>query len=149
MSIIGKKEDKKHIILEIYGKSPQKSLANLKQISNEVLPYLFKEKIETTKIELQKKLQAIDETIKIYRQEKNIILDPSSFSDLLQEKIMIQEWLKNPYILKMVTTPQVSQTPVNPNKRLIIIVAFITGLMLSVFMVLLIDAYRSWKSSRQ
>jgi capsular polysaccharide biosynthesis protein len=142
------KVDKRYITIEVYGKSRDEAISNLKTITDNIIVNGFKDKIDKEKINLKTRLQSIDEILSLYKNGKYIILEPTAISNLLYEKNIIMEWLQNPYILKQVSTIEAPEKPVKPKKMLIIAVAFISGLFMSLFIVLFIDAYNSWKNGK-
>jgi LPS O-antigen subunit length determinant protein (WzzB/FepE family) len=143
------KDNKRYISFEVFGGSPQEAANNLRQVTDNLLINGFKEKIADAQIILKQKVQSIDETLGLYKKGGYIILEPASISNLMQEKQLILQWLEKPYIVKQVSIIEIPQKPVKPKKILIIAVAFISGLFISIFVALFVDAYNSWKISRK
>jgi len=143
------KDNKRYISFEVYGSSPQEAVNNLIQVTDNLLKRCFKEKIADAQIMLKQRVQSIDETLGLYRKGGYIILEPSSISQIMQEKKLILQWLEKPYIIKQVSSIEASQKPVKPKKMLIIAIAFMSGFFMSIFVVLFVDAYNTWKRNRK
>ncbi|MBP6291247.1 MAG: hypothetical protein KA407_06385, partial [Spirochaetes bacterium] len=143
------KDNKRYISFEVYVSSPQEAVNNLIQVTDNLLKRCFKEKIADAQIMLKQRVQSIDETLGLYRKGGYIILEPSSISQIMQEKKLILQWLEKPYIIKQVSSIEASQKPVKPKKMLIIAIAFMSGFFMSIFVVLFVDAYNTWKRNRK
>ncbi len=142
-------QNKEYVTFGAYGKSQQEAINHLEKLTNIILKEAFKDKIADTKIKLEKNIQSINETISLYKSITNAIVDPASINNLIYQKNLIMLWLQKPYILKQVGSIEVTPKPVKPRKLLIIAIAFISGLFISLFIVLFVDAYDSWKNSRK
>jgi len=143
------KDNPKYVVIKAYGETRDIAQEKLKNLVNQQIPAKFQNLILDTKLKLEKRIESIDKTLNLYKESKNVLLEPSQVSNLINEKEQILMWLNNPYILKQISNIEVSTKPVKPKRLLIITVAFISGFFFSIFVALFIDAYNNWKLSRK
>jgi len=143
------KDNPKYVVIKAYGETKDIAQERLKNLVNQQIPAKFQDLILDTKLKFEKRIESIDKTLNLYKESKNVILEPSQVSNLINEKEQILMWLNNPYILKQISDIEVSTKPVKPKRLLIITVAFISGFFFSIFVALFIDAYNNWKLSRK
>jgi len=127
--------------IEVEGSFPEEAKKNLNEIINIINKELFSEKLNEIKDNLNKRINAIDITIKEFI-KKRTIYDPAKIADLLTEKERIQKWLQNPQIICPLDII-VSSKPVKPKPLLYTAIGFITGIFLGIFVALVNEAIKS------
>jgi len=127
--------------IEAEGSSPEEAKKNLTQVINIINKELFSEKLNVIRDNLNKRINAIDMTIKEFI-TKRAIYDPAKIADLLTEKERIQKWLQNPQIIYPLDII-VSSKPVKPKPLLYTAIGFITGIFLGIFVALIKEAIKS------
>jgi LPS O-antigen subunit length determinant protein (WzzB/FepE family) len=127
--------------IEVEGSSPEEAKKNLSEVINIINKELFSEKLNVIKENLNKRINAIDITIKEFI-SKRTIYDPTKIADLLTEKERIQKWLQNPQIISPLDII-VSSEPVRPKPLLYTAIGFITGIFLGIFVALIKEAIKS------
>ena len=127
--------------IEVEGSSPEEAKKNLSEVINIINKELFSEKLNVIKENLNKRINAIDITIKEFVSKRSIY-DPTKIADLLTEKERIQKWLQNPQIISPLDII-VSSEPVRPKPLLYTAIGFITGIFLGIFVALIKEAIKS------
>jgi LPS O-antigen subunit length determinant protein (WzzB/FepE family) len=128
--------------IEVEGSSPEEAKKNLSEVINIINKELFSEKLNVIKENLNKRINAIDITIKEFISKGNNLYDPTKIADLLTEKERIQKWLQNPQIISPLDII-VSSEPVRPKPLLYTAIGFITGIFLGIFVALIKEAIKS------
>jgi len=78
--------------------------------------------------------------------QKKLIIDIPQKKQNIQNQINLTKLqIKNTFFTKEIGSPLISNKPIKPKKKLIITLAFITGFILSIFLVFLIEFIRSLK----
>jgi len=127
--------------IEVEGSSPEEAKKNLSEVINIINKELFSEKLNVIKENLNKRINAIDITIKEFVSKRSIY-DPTKIADLLTEKERIQKWLQNPQIISPLDII-VSSEPIRPKPLLYTAIGFITGIFLGIFVALIKEAIKS------
>lgn len=78
----------------------------------------------------------------------NIAIDVSRLTDLMAEREKLKKFLEQPKLLVRMSDIVVSKEPIKPKPILYISVAFVSGLFLGIFAVLLKVAYQSYKKEK-
>ena len=99
--------------IEVEGSSPEEAKKNLSEVINIINKELFSEKLNVIEENLNKRINAIDITIKEFISKGNNLYDPTKIADLLTEKERIQKWLRNPQIISPLDII-VSSEPIRP-----------------------------------
>lgn len=128
--------------IEVEGSSPEEAKKNLSEVINIINKELFSEKLNVIEENLNKRINAIDITIKEFISKGNNLYDPTKIADLLTEKERIQKWLQNPQIISPLDII-VSSEPIRPKPLLYTAIGFITGIFLGIFVALIKEAIKS------
>ena len=97
-------------------------------------------------------LQDKIEQLKNQIQNLKIILQiqiPQEKQNIKNQINLTKLQIKNTFFTKEIGSPLMSDKPAKPKKKLIIIVAFITGFILSIFLVFFIEFIRSFKEEKE
>jgi len=134
----------------------------IEKIKNETIPNLLRQKENILEVKIKKLQQQIDNLknitiVNLLRQKKNIEntqikqLEYQLNIDLPNQKAKLQDQIEQ---LEFKNTKQYVQNshvvgdyviknyPIKPKKKLIVIVAFITGLILSIFLVFILEFFK-------
>jgi LPS O-antigen subunit length determinant protein (WzzB/FepE family) len=128
--------------IEVEGSSPEEAKKNLSEVINIINKELFSEKLNVIEENLNKRINAIDITIKEFISKGNNLYDPTKIADLLTEKERIQKWLQNPQIISPLDII-VSPEPIRPKPLIYTAIGFITGIFLGIFVALIKEAMKS------
>jgi len=128
--------------IEVEGSSPEEAKKNLSEVINIINKELFSEKLNVIEENLNKRINAIDITIKEFISKGNNLYDPTKIADLLTEKERIQKWLQNPQIISPLDII-VSPEPIRPKPLIYTAIGFITGIFLGIFVALIKEAIKS------
>ena len=80
--------------------------------------------------------------------QKKLLIDVSQEKQNIKNQINLTKLqIKNTFFTKEIGSPLMSDKPAKPKKKLIIIVAFITGFILSIFLVFFMEFIKSLKES--